>query len=196
MKSIIATVAITLTMFTGFAQEPRQKQTELSAEKLKQAVELFKTRKAEDIPLLKEYQHKARLLKVQFDELLPKFKEQQEKVKEADKAYARAKIPKIKTGNDREKVGWYYTGDPSAVFPMSKYENRRKGRWNDSRIKYKSYTPEELAPAVNEAKEKLDAEKKTLGELQAQLKKLREDYRTNTQEYKQKLEEMLQRVQG
>ena len=113
-------------------------------------------------------------LKTQLDELLPKIKEQQQKVKAADKAYARAKVPRIKTGNDREKVGWYYTGDPQAVFPMSEYDNRQKGRGYDVRIKYKVDTPAELAAAVKEAKQKLDAEKKILTELHAQLKKLRE----------------------
>jgi multidrug resistance efflux pump len=113
-------------------------------------------------------------LKTQLAELLPKIKDQQQKVQEANKAYANAVVPRIKSGADREKVGWYYTGDPQAVFPMSEYDNRQKGRGYDARIKYKSYTPAELAAEVKAAKEKLDAEKKILANLQAQLKKLRE----------------------
>ena len=189
MKSVIA--AITLTAFTAFAQDVPQKQTELSADQLRKTVELFKTQNVEDIPVIKEYQVKARQLKTQLDELLPTYQAQYKELKAADKAYARAKVPRIKTGSDREKVGWYYTGDPQAVFPMSEYDNRQKGRGYDARIKYKSYTPEELEAEKQATKQKLDAANKALAETKAQLKKLREAYRANALEYKAAVEQML-----
>ena len=189
MKSVIA--AITLSAFTAFAEDAPQTETEIPADQLRKAVELFKTQNVENIPAIKEYQVKARQLKAQLDELLPKYKEQCKAFKEADKAYARAKVPKIKTGNDREKVGWYYTGDPQAVMPMSEYDNRMKGRGYDARIKYKSYTPEELAAEKQATKEKLDDAKKALLSTKAQMQKLREAYRANALEYKQKVEQLL-----
>lgn len=189
MKSV-AVIAITLSALTAFAQDAPQK-IETSAEKLRQTIESFKTQKAEDIPLLNEYQHKARLLKTQFDELLVKFKEQQAKIKEASKAYANAIAPKIKTGADREKIGWYYKGNPTAVMPMSEYENRMKGRGYDTAFKYKTYSKEELEAAKKETKEKFDEEKKMLSDLQAQLKQVQELYKTNTQDYKTAVEQML-----
>lgn len=194
MKSVIA--AITLTALTAFAQDAPEKQTEIPTDQLSKAVELFKTQNVEDIAVIKEYQVKARQLKAQLDELLPQYQAQYKVLKAADKAYARAKVPKIKTGNDREKVGWYYTGDPSAVMPMSEYENRNKGRGYDSRIKYKSYTPEELAAEKQAAKENLNAAKKAMDDIKSQMQKLREAYRANALEYKQKVEQMLQSAEG
>lgn len=193
MKSVV--IAITLSALSAFAQDAPQK-IEASAEKLRQTVESFKTQKAEDIPLLKEYQQKARLLKGQFNELAAKFKAQQEKVKETSKAYANAVSPKIKTGADREKIGWYYKGDPQAVFPMSEYPNRMKGRGYDTAWKYKTYSKEEQAAEIKETKEKFDAEKKILADLQAQLKQVKTEYKANTQDYKSAVEQMLDNAEG
>ena len=190
MKSV-AVIAIALSALTAFAQDAPQK-TEVSAEKLRQTVESFKTQKPEDIPLLKDYQHKARLLKTQFDDLLAKFKAQQEKVKEASKAYVNAVAPKIKTGADREKIGWYYKGNPTAVMPMSDYENRMKGRGYETAFKYKKTSKEEQAAEIKETKEKFDAEKKLLADLEAQLKQVQALYKSNTQDYKSAVEQMLQ----
>ncbi|OGV36788.1 MAG: hypothetical protein A2020_03150 [Lentisphaerae bacterium GWF2_45_14] len=189
MKSVIA--AITLTAFTAFAQDAPQTETEIPADKLRQSVELFKTQNVEDIPLLKEYQDKARSLKAQFDELLPKVKEQQQKVKEADKVYSRASVPPMTTSANREKIGWHYEGY-TKVHSMEGYKEARKAH---RKIEF-VYKEVDSAAEKQAAKVKLADAKKALFATKAQMQKLREDYRANALKYKAAVEKMLTSVEG
>jgi hypothetical protein len=174
---IIITITIVVLCITINAQ---------TTDQLRKAVELFKTQNVEDIPVIKEYQVKARQLKAQLDELLPKYKAQYKALKAADKAYATAKVPGMTTPANREKIGWHYEGYTRS-HSMDTYKEAKKTHRKIEFV-YKEVDSEAEAAA---AKQKLDAANKALAETKAQLKKLREAYRANALEYKAAVAQLL-----